>query len=381
MHCSFVRLQVRSRAVVSAPLILSVWLSFAGNAVAQGIVTGAVQDSIGTGINGAQISVTGTAIRAESNDNGRFSLRGIPAGPASIHVRRLGFAPTSVDVVVTNGATQHVDFTVTPVAQRLSGVVVQAGQPRHYEGYLAGFYERRDRGFGRFITRDEIAARNPMRMTDMLRMVPGLHISSNDLGESHVRVRGNRCWPSVWIDGSPANAAEFDIDWLQPDNVAGMEIYSGEATVPPEFVDPLGPRLCGTIVVWTQHGEPRKKRTMSAAELAEMVTRLKVYTAEQVDVPAQADSTAPVTPLYPDTLYRQRVPGHVVAEFVVDTAGRSEPETIGIVSSTDARFSASVARAILQARFIPAQLRGRRVRQVVQQPYAFVVPAVRARRP
>jgi TonB family protein len=374
MHWSSVRISNGSAVILPTLMILSALPVFARNAGAQGTITGAVRDSTGVGINGAKVSVNGVALAAESDDSGAFILRGVPPGPASIHVRRLGFSPASAQVVVTSRATAHVDVRVREVAHELNPVVVYAKRPRHYEGYLAGFYQRRDLGFGRFITGDEIAKRAPLRVTDMLRMVPGLQVTESNPIESHVRIRGNRCWPSVWIDGAPANAAEFDLDWVTPSDIAGIEIYSSIATVPPEFVDPLGPRLCGTIVVWTRQGEPRKKKPISAAQLADLVTSLKVYTADQVDTPARADSSTPARPLYPDSFYKEHVPGRVLAEFVVDTAGRPEPETVGIVSSTDPLFAASVVRALSDARFVPAQLGGHPVRQIVQQPFTFVVP-------
>jgi len=374
MHCSFVRISNGWAALLPVLLISSALPASARIAGAQGTITGTVRDSTGAAINGAKISVTGIALTAESDDKGAFVLHAVPQGSASIHVRRLGFAPASANVVVASGTTAHVDFVVKQVAQALRAVVVNAKRPRHYEGYLAGFNERRDRGFGRFITDDEIAERAPLRITDMLRMVPGLHISTNDPGQSHVRIRGNSCWPSVWVDGASANAGEFDLDWLTPSDIVGIEIYSSIATVPPQFVDPLGPMFCGTIVVWTRQGEPRKKKPITAAQLAALVASLKVYTADQVDVPARADSSAPATPLYPDPLYKERVPGRVLAEFVVDTAGRPEPETIGVVSASDPRFAASVVHALAEARFHPAQLGGRPVRQLVQQPFSFVVP-------
>ena len=372
MRGSFVRISNGSAVILSAIFILGALPDLAANAAAQGTVAGTVRDSTGIGVNGARVSVSGVTLGAESDDNGAFTLRGVPPGPASLRIRRLGFAPVAIDVVVTSGTTTHVNVLVKEVAHELGAVVVSARGQRHYDGYLAGFYERRDRGFGRFITADEIAARAPMRVTDMLRMVPGLHISTSDVGNSHVRIRGNTCWPSVWVDGTPANAGEFDLDWVTPSDIAGIEIYSSVATVPPEFVDALGPRLCGTIVVWTRQGEPRKKKSLSAAELADLVASLKVYTADQVDVPARPDSSALAMPLYPDSLHRQRIPGRVLAEFVVDTAGRPEAETIGIVSSTDPRFSASVVHALLEARFVPARLGGHPVRQLVQQPFSFV---------
>ena len=376
MQWSPVRISKGSAVMLPALLILSASPAFTRNAAAQGTITGTVRDSLGVGINGAKVSVAGTALNAESDDSGRFTLQAVPPGPGSLHLRRLGFSPVSIDVVVTSRTTTHVDVTLKEVPHELRAVVVRAKLPRHYEGYLAGFYERRDQGFGHFITADEIAERSPMKITDMLRMVPGIQVTATNPDESHVRIRGNSCWPSVWIDGTPANSAEFDLDWVTPSDIVGIEIYSSIATVPPQFVDRLGPILCGTIVVWTRQGEPRKKRSLTAAELADLVDRLKVYTADQVDIPARADSSAPVTPWYPDPLYRERIPGRVLAEFVVDTTGRPEPETIGIVSSTDPRFAASVVRALSEARFIPARLRGHPVRQLVQQPFTFVGPAL-----
>jgi len=381
MHWSPVRISKGSSkgsAVMLLPalLILSASLAFTRDAAAQGTITGTVRDSLGVGINGAKVSVAGTALNAETDDSGRFVLQAVPSGPGSLHLRRLGFSPVSIDVVVTSRTTTHVDVRMKEVPHALSAVVVRAKLPRHYEGYLAGFYERRDLGFGHFITADEIADRAPMKITDMLRMVPGIHVTATNPDESHVRIRGNSCWPSVWIDGTPANSAEFDLDWVTPSDIAGIEIYSSIATVPAQFVDRLGPILCGTIVVWTRQGEPKKKKSLTAAELADLVDRLKVYTADEVDIPVRADSSAPVTPWYPDPLYRQRIPGRVLAEFVVDTTGHPEPETIGIVSSTDPRFAASVVRALSEARFIPARLHGHPVRQLVQQPFTFVGPAL-----
>ncbi|MGH7720447.1 MAG: TonB family protein [Gemmatimonadaceae bacterium] len=63
--------------------------------------------------------------------------------------------------------------------------------------------------------------------------------------------------------------------------------------------------------------------------------------------------------------------GGVVAEFVVDTAGRVELETFNVVSSTHPRFTEAVRRALPAARFTPALLAGRRVRQLVQLPFRF----------
>lgn len=342
---------------------------------AQGQIAGLVRDTTGAGIAGAQISIAGIDLRVESDASGRFVLARVPTGPTMLFVRRLGFTPTSVAVVVRSDSTVSVTVTVAEIARELSPVVVRAQRPSHYTGYLAGFYERRDRGFGRFITGDEIRKRDPIQLTDMLRSVPGIRVSSPGVGDASVRIRGNQCAPLVWLDGMAAAAAEFDIDALSPISIAGIEIYSGIASVPGEFVMPFGRTPCGTIVIWSRQGERRPGKTLTAAQLASLVANLQAYTADQVEEAVRTDASAPVAPLYPESLYKARVPGRVVVEFVVDTTGQADVSTLGVVSSTDPLFTEAVRRAFPAARFRPARLGGRPVPQVVRQPFSFVVPS------
>ena len=74
---------------------------------------------------------------------------------------------------------------------------------------------------------------------------------------------------------------------------------------------------------------------------------------------------------YPAPLFASGVGGSVIAEFIVDTDGKVEEGSVGIVSSTDPLLSDAVRRAIEVATFRPAMLRGSAVKQVVQQPFSF----------
>ena len=76
-------------------------------------------------------------------------------------------------------------------------------------------------------------------------------------------------------------------------------------------------------------------------------------------------------PRYPEALRAAGASGEVVAEFVVDTAGRVEPSSVAIVASTHALFEQSVRDALRRMRFQPAEAGGRRVRQLVRQPFTF----------
>lgn len=80
-----------------------------------------------------------------------------------------------------------------------------------------------------------------------------------------------------------------------------------------------------------------------------------------------------VQPRYPEQLSRAGVEGTVVARFVVDTTGRVERPTIEIVRADQALFEQSVREALIRMRFTPAEAGGRKVRQLVEQPFTFAL--------
>lgn len=92
----------------------------------------------------------------------------------------------------------------------------------------------------------------------------------------------------------------------------------------------------------------------------------------QVGRPARALPVS-IAPAYPDALRRAGVGGEVRTKFVVDTTGRVDPRTVKITSATNAAFAAAVRAALPKMRFAPAKIGGRRVKQLVQQPFAFSV--------
>jgi TonB family protein len=190
-----------------------------------------------------------------------------------------------------------------------------------------------------------------------------------------VRLRGAGCDPLVWVDGTPALAGYFDIDNFTPNTVGGIEIYSGVSEVPVELRGPRGEERCGVLAVWSRMPErkPRqsKKKAVTAEELNALIASATVYTADQVDRPVQVDSTIPVDAYYPDSLKQKHVSGEAVVEFVVDTVGRVETETINVVLASHPSFGRAAREAVWSARFVPAMLRGRTVRQLVQLPIRF----------
>ncbi len=97
-----------------------------------------------------------------------------------------------------------------------------------------------------------------------------------------------------------------------------------------------------------------------------------VYTAEQVERPVVA-APGSLGPSYPEMLRTAGVEGSVLAQFVVDTTGRADVATFTALKSDNALFTAAVRAALARMRFLPAEVGGRKVAQLVQQPFQFSV--------
>jgi protein TonB len=92
----------------------------------------------------------------------------------------------------------------------------------------------------------------------------------------------------------------------------------------------------------------------------------------QVEKPVVQAPGSP-TPRYPDILRQAGVEGEVLAQFVVDTTGRAESGSFKVLKSSHDLFAQAVRSALPGMRFIPAEVGGRRVKQLVQQPFAFAI--------
>jgi protein TonB len=77
-------------------------------------------------------------------------------------------------------------------------------------------------------------------------------------------------------------------------------------------------------------------------------------------------------PKYPAALESVGVEGSVVLEFVIDTTGRVERQSVRIVESGQRPFDDAARQAVLGARFQPARLSGRPVRQMARQTVRFL---------
>jgi TonB family protein len=78
-----------------------------------------------------------------------------------------------------------------------------------------------------------------------------------------------------------------------------------------------------------------------------------------------------VGPRYPEILRDAHVEGEVLAQFVVDHHGRVDMSTFRVLKSSHRLFTGAVREAVVGAQYVPAELHGARVPQLVQQPFVF----------
>ena len=107
-----------------------------------------------------------------------------------------------------------------------------------------------------------------------------------------------------------------------------------------------------------------------AAPLA--VTQNQTFHEFQVEKPA-ALLPGNVAPIYPQQLRLAKVEGKLLARFVVDTNGRPLVETFKVVERTDDRFIPAVREAVPNLRFSPADVGGKKVKQLVEMPFEFML--------
>jgi periplasmic protein TonB len=92
----------------------------------------------------------------------------------------------------------------------------------------------------------------------------------------------------------------------------------------------------------------------------------------QVEKQVQTAPGSP-QPRYPDMLKSANVEGEVLAQFVVDTTGHAEMNTFKVLKSSHELFTQSVRNVLPNMRFYPAEIGGRKVKQMVQQPFTFAL--------
>lgn len=182
-----------------------------------------------------------------SADDGRFSFGRVAGGSVTLHFRRLGYAPATMDVLVGPGGHPAISgIVLVELPSSLADIQINTDSA---DSRYRGFYERRQQraSFGRFLEHKDIQRLAPPNSSDLFRSVPGITILAASPGNT-IRIRG--CQPMVRVDGQRVPGAELD-EVIQPGDIGAIEFYPSFAGIPAQFME-RGNRLCGLILVWTR---------------------------------------------------------------------------------------------------------------------------------
>src|SRR3989454_1853849 len=237
-------------------------LGIAGPARAQsgiGVLVGSVHDSANAAISGARVGGVGPAVvGVVTSPDGSFRLVNIPAGPRTVVVHRLGFAPDSARVEIAAGGTTVHNFVLAPAAVNLAGVVVRAS-PRMAETKAGALAVRQKApNIVSALSRDEIRSLPNFNAAEAAGRIPGVSLERDEGEGKFVQVRGTEPRLSnVTINGAHVPGTEASriakLDDVPSDLLASIEV-SKTLTADME-ADAIGGSV--TLVTKTPEDAPR----------------------------------------------------------------------------------------------------------------------------
>lgn len=212
-----------------------------------------------------EVRGAGGGVRTVSTGSGgKALLPDVPPGALTIRARHIGFKQGEVIARVEAGRNT-VPIILNEIAAPSLDTVRVVGDRvtlrRHDE-----FEERRARKEATAsITREEIVKRNPPNLWQMLMGIPSIRIADRDTMVVAVSTRTvvtsiknqGPCFITIMIDGTIMNPdpskGGYDLRMLPaPDEIHGIEVFAGAATIPLKYGGTGNGKWCGMIAIWTR---------------------------------------------------------------------------------------------------------------------------------
>lgn len=219
--------------------------------VGDGRLSGVVVSTVGgRPLAGARVGIV-RGPQTRTDDRGMWTLTGVPTGTRMLDVRALAHYPITMPVDVVDGAAP-VRIAMVTLESVLETVRITA-RKNGTSNLLDFLARKRSGGGGRFITAEDIAVRNPLNTSDLLRGTSGVYLENDQSGQEILTMRGNggaHCSPMIYLNASPLRGltnGELN-NLLRPRDLIGIEVYTA-ATAPAMYQDQNG---CGTLVLTTR---------------------------------------------------------------------------------------------------------------------------------
>lgn len=233
-----------------------------------------VDDETTAPITGATVELLGIRgsilARAITDRSGTFSFTAHPRAAFRFRASRIGYRRTDTPTLWTDERdTLHIEIRLDEEAVLLAPLEVTAWSRRVRPSPVTeGFRDRMASGLGYFLTREDVEARKPVHVTDMLASIPGVQLRTSGRGtrrQIFLTRTGDNCPAQVFVDGFLLNGPSTVVDGpfsadpgftlddaVAPGSVEGIEVYHGLASVPAQFLN--SDSRCGAVLIWTRRG-------------------------------------------------------------------------------------------------------------------------------
>lgn len=207
-----------------------------------GTITGVIIDqATQQPVPGAQVVIVGTQRGSMTDEQGRFSISGVPAGSYEVRARRVGYAPIVVRVTVAAGGTETANFALATSATMLDEVVVNSVTGQEQRRVEVGVNTGN-------INVGELNKGPITKFSDVLQgRVPGVTMQGavgTSGGGQRIRIRGANSLslsnePLIYIDGVQASNSKGGyalggqdysrLNDVNPDEIENIEVLKGPA--------------------------------------------------------------------------------------------------------------------------------------------------------
>ncbi len=224
---------------------------------------GVVLDSLtGAPLVGASVGVVEQGLATVADERGHFELPGISRGKFTILIRHAGYQAGTVGLELTETRPVRVDLgsiALAPLVFRLDPIRVEA-EAVNRKLQKVGFFHRRSSADGTFLTWEDIRDQDVLNTSQLFRRIPGFRTLqdgsiASGRGIPSVSNAASHCQVNYYIDGVHTAAASIDV--VLPAAIAGVEVYSGAATIPPSYRATGNPK-CGAVLIWLRDGSVRR---------------------------------------------------------------------------------------------------------------------------
>jgi len=192
---------------------------------------------------------------------GTVSLAFLPEGGSLVRLRKVGYAPVTLTVAISETDTAPFTVLMRRSPQDEAMVVTRNSAPRYLSPGLLGFEERRRAGLGgQFVDDATLRTMDGEVMSVVLRRIHGANLNGGGLvsarrtpagfaPKSHRR--GTTGSVSVYENGiRRASLTPMDFGNLPVEDYAGVEFYSGTETYP-VWISRTD-NDCGVLLLWTR---------------------------------------------------------------------------------------------------------------------------------